>query len=676
MRSSTRHRAAPTVCLGVLLALITGCGGQPAGDAANPSGPPIAAVLTTAQPGQVVAHVKTLVQRRAESPTPPASTMDDQRVGIAVPLATATGGAQAADAMPSSSRTGTTVQELGVDEDDLLKSDGRAIYALRRARWEGGKSRPDQLQRFALQPDGRPAEPVTLDLPTDPQTHTSLRGLLLAPDHGRLALLGESNSWFAPDCPPDALCAMPAMIVYSAPKTTLQWVRTEDSQLIREQGLVIDGSLVGARSIGQHLYVVIRHSPRLEADRLPRTASAAEREAALAGLTFAEVMPGLSVNGEPATPVLDETDCHLQTGNESVELQITVLLAFDMASGSSRPSGRCFVGGTEALYMSPTSLYLATSRYPAQTLGGRVIYSDEARTDLHKFAVDGAQIRYRGSGEIAGHLGWDPQRAAYRMSEYQGDLRILSFTGSTGWATLADASDGTKPPSPATLTVLRDDPAGGGRLQTVSTLPNARRPAALGQPGEQLYGVRFHGTQAWLVTFRQVDPLYALDLSDPLDPRVRGELKIPGYSDYLFPLADGLLLGVGKDATDQGLLGGVKVALFDVADPATPTERGNLRLGERGSASGLDHSPHGIQLAAAGDTVRIALPVLLNDGRTAVPTQGLQRISVDRTDRSLKAGALLASPGDGWAELSSDRALLIGDRLYYWSHGQLLMQAW
>jgi hypothetical protein len=664
-----------TLCFGALL-LIAGCGSQPGSEPADPGATPIAAALTTAQPGQVLDHVKTLVQKRADSQTPALRAVGDDLVGIAVPLATATTAVRSAEAMPTSSATGTTVQELGVDEDDLLKSDGRAIYALRRASWEGGKSLPDQLQRFALQPDGQPAKPFTLDLPADLTTHTSLRGLLLAPDHDRLALLGESNTWFAPDCPPDALCAMPAMIVYSAPKTTLQWVRTADSQLVRERRLVIDGSLVGARSIGQHLYLVIRHSPRLEVERLPSTASAAERDAALARLSFAEVMPGLSVDGEPATPVLDETDCHLQTGNQSLDLQITVLLAFDMGSGSSRPSGRCFVGGTEALYMSPTSLYLATSRYPSQTFGGRVVFSAQARTDLHKFAVDGAQIRYRGSGEVVGHLGWDPQRAAYRMSEHQGDLRVLSFTGSTGWSREADASDGSQTPSPATLTVLREDPAESGRLMPVATLPNASRPAALGQPGEQIHGVRFYGEKAWLVTFRQVDPLYAIDLSDPLDPRVAGELKIPGYSDYLFPLADGLLLGVGKDATDQGLLGGVKVALFDVADPATPTERGSMQLGERGSASGLDHSPHGIQLAAVGDTVRVALPVLLNGGKTFSQTQGLQRIHVDRINRSLSAGALLASPAEGAPELSADRALLIGERLYYWSRGRLLMEAW
>lgn len=658
------------------LLLIAGCGGQPGSEPAGGSDTPIAAALTPARPGEVVEHVKTLVQRRAESFWASSSKVNQDLSGVEVPIALATAATQPVDAQISSSATGTTVQELGVDEDDLLKTDGRTIYALRRASWQTGLALLDQLQRFELQPDGRPAQPVTLELKADSKTYTSMRGLLLAPDHGRLALLGESNTWFAPDCPPNATCALPAMIVYTAPKTTLQWVRTADTQLSLEQRLVIDGHLVGARSIGQYLYLAIRHSPRLEVERLAGLATAEERAAAIARLTFQEIIPGLSVDGAPARPVLDETDCHLQTGNQSLELQITVLLAFDMASGSSQPTGRCFVGGTEALYMSPTSLYLATSRYMTQTIAGRIEYSAQARTDLHKFAIEGGQIRYRGSGEIAGHLGWDPERAAYRMSEHEGDLRVLSFTGSTGWSRLADASDGLHAPSPATLTVLREDAAGTGRLMTVATLPNARRPAALGQPGEQIYGVRFHGTRAWLVTFRQVDPLYALDLSEPLDPKVVGELKIPGYSDYLFPLADDLLLGVGKDASDQGRLGGIKVALFDVADPATPIELGSLKLGERDSASGLDVSPHGIQLAAAGSTVRIALPVLLSDGQSVAQTQGLQRISVDRIHRGLSAGALFGSPPEGLADLSSDRALLLGERLYYWSRGRLQMQAW
>jgi uncharacterized secreted protein with C-terminal beta-propeller domain len=130
------------------------------------------------------------------------------------------------------------------------------------------------------------------------------------------------------------------------------------------------------------------------------------------------------------------------------------------------------------------------------------------------------------------------------------------------------------------VTVLR--PAG-DRLVTVG------RVGGLGR-GERIYGVRFIGDRGYVVTFRQVDPLYVLDLSDPQSPRVRGELKITGYSAYLHPISERLLLGVGQDATQQGMRLGPQVSLFDVGDPARPRMLSRLPLREAAfTAAEQDH---------------------------------------------------------------------------------------
>ena len=121
-------------------------------------------------------------------------------------------------------------------------------------------------------------------------------------------------------------------------------------------------------------------------------------------------------------------------------------------------------------------------------------------------------------------------------------------------------------PVPATegrLTVLRPGPDG--------VLTEIGHVDDLGV-GERVQSVRFTDDTAYVVTFRQVDPLFAIDVSDPTAPRVLGELKIPGFSEYLHPLGDGLLLGVGVDADDRGVTTGAKVSLFDVSDPARPVE--------------------------------------------------------------------------------------------------------
>ena len=103
-----------------------------------------------------------------------------------------------------------------------------------------------------------------------------------------------------------------------------------------------------------------------------------------------------------------------------------------------------------------------------------------------------------------------------------------------------------------------------GELEVVGTV------GGLGK-GEQIFSVRFMGDVGYVVTFRQTDPLYTIDLSDPANPTVVGELKILGYSAYLHPLGDGLLLGVGQDATEEGRTTGTQVSIFDVSDPANPT---------------------------------------------------------------------------------------------------------
>jgi hypothetical protein len=257
------------------------------------------------------------------------------------------------------------------------------------------------------------------------------------------------------------------------------------------------------------------------------------------------------------------------------------------------------------------------------------------------------------------------------MSEHEGDLRVVSFTGTQGWLTLADAASQSKAASPATLSILRPQSTT-GKLQLISTLPNAKYPNPLGLPGEQLYGVRFESMRAYLVTFRQTDPLYILDLSDPLDPRMVGELKMPGYSDYLFPLPGNLLLGIGKNATDNGQVLGVRVALIDLKMPSSPRELQVLNFGERGSSSGLDYSSHGINLLQVGNITRVALPLSLAQQSGSNYIQGLQTISIDVDIGSMKADKWMASTAStGWTDISNDRSVQIGDFVYYWSQNQL-----
>jgi uncharacterized secreted protein with C-terminal beta-propeller domain len=119
------------------------------------------------------------------------------------------------------------------------------------------------------------------------------------------------------------------------------------------------------------------------------------------------------------------------------------------------------------------------------------------------------------------------------------------------------------PPTEGRLTVL--EPAADGKLTEIGSIED------LGV-GEEVQSVRFLGDTAYVVTFRRTDPLYAIDLSDPANPTALGELKITGFSEYLHPVGDGLLLGIGREATEDGMDTGFKASLFDVSDPTDPTE--------------------------------------------------------------------------------------------------------
>ena len=138
------------------------------------------------------------------------------------------------------------------------------------------------------------------------------------------------------------------------------------------------------------------------------------------------------------------------------------------------------------------------------------------------------------------------------MDEYEGTLRVVTTDEHPWWG-----SSEVPESSVVTMQLLGND------LVQIGSV------SGLGK-NEHVYAVRFIQDKGYVVTFRQIDPLYVVDLSDPRDPTVEGELKINGYSAYLHPIGEDLLLGVGQDATEQGRVLGTQVSVFDVSDPADP----------------------------------------------------------------------------------------------------------
>ncbi|MEC7991893.1 MAG: beta-propeller domain-containing protein, partial [Pseudomonadota bacterium] len=140
----------------------------------------------------------------------------------------------------------------------------------------------------------------------------------------------------------------------------------------------------------------------------------------------------------------------------------------------------------------------------------------------------------------------------------------------------------------------------------VGQLPNSARPDEIGKPNEDLYGVRFVDNRAYLVTFERTDPLYTIDLSDPTDPYIVGELEVTGFSNFLHPVSDDLLLGLGQSADNR-----VKLELFDVSDVAAPVSRGVLTLGADLSwaYTAAEYDRHAFSYLVGDATDRLAIPL-------------------------------------------------------------------
>ena len=208
-------------------------------------------------------------------------------------------------------------------------------------------------------------------------------------------------------------------------------------------------------------------------------------------------------------------------------LGMLTVLTVDLAKGLEPVDSVAVMTDGRIVYASPESLYVATERWADRPTPERPTQEKSGvSTAIHKFDISSPmKTQYRGSGEVSGYL-----LSQWSLSEYRGVLRVVSTESPAWWGAGGETE--------SFLTTLRQRDGG---------LVQAGRIGGLGK-GERVYAVRFVGDVGYVVTFRQIDPLYTLDLADPEQPRVLGELKIPGYSAYLHPIGEDLLLGIGQDA--------------------------------------------------------------------------------------------------------------------------------
>jgi hypothetical protein len=433
--------------------------------------------------------------------------------------------------------SGTNVQEQGVDEADIVKVDAQGrLYILSGRRL---------LVLDAFPPAGLAQRPLaSLDL-ADGDGSFYAADFFLDEAAQRIVALGGRYGESGAE-------SMGVIIDISDPASP---------QIVRR--VSVDGALLQARRIGARVHRVSRYDvpipgwfygddaelailrddyfraqergDQTEAARI-KTAVRARIGSRVAETGASALLPRSRVDDSASTLACDAiAHPEVTTG-----LGLALIDSFDIDGSDHAVSG--VVNNAYMIYASTTNLYLAQSSFgwffePLQT----------EETVIYRLALpeSGAPL-YRGLAKLDGTV-----NNSYQLSEFEGSLRVA--------ATAQRALDDGRFEPVSAVSVF--DAGASGEMP----LRGAVRDLA---PGETVQGVRFIGERGFVVTFRQVDPLFALDLSNPAQPRVVSELKIPGFSSYLMPLGDDFLLTIGRAGTDEQLTGGVAIQLFDVADLA------------------------------------------------------------------------------------------------------------
>ncbi len=411
------------------------------------------------------------------------------------------------------SGTGTNVQVTGVDEADILKTDGEYLYYMT------GLDNASQVQII---------DPVSLETVSQIEGDPNYQfgELFVAEQH--LTVIYTDQVFATP------IEASAADLVYHWPSGSVK-VEVYDLQKIEKPTLVRsfeqDGSYVSSRMMNNTVYLVtskyvyddLTSTNVQPEDYLPVVCDAVGDKAAQPQTVHAN---DIAILPQPSVP------CY------------TTVSAIDMINTSEPVQTKSVLGSNGQLYMSQQNLYVMGEGYDNNT--------GENFTEVMKFAVEETQIDFTASAQIAGRI--DNQFSA---DEYEGNFRIATTAFTNG------STDNR-------ITILDEE------FHTIGELSGLA-------PGEQIYSVRFMGDMGYVVTFKNVDPLFAVDLSDPANPTVLGQLKIPGFSEYMHPIDQNTLIGVGRNTValaDGGVAQlGLKLSMFDVSDPQNPRESHKFLIG-------------------------------------------------------------------------------------------------
>ncbi len=434
--------------------------------------------------------------------------------------------------------SGTTIQEEGVDESDVIKTDGTYLYLIDDSQYERSIVRIVKMD-----------DPANMAIVGSIELNGAGRDLYLIGD--RLVALTATYGGFyysdgfavgGPDIAFDDMGIEPAPGIIpelERPKTIVSVIDVTDrNNPAIETSASFEGNNISSRMISGVLHLVVANYPQYYFDILPLGTDEVES----VEMTADALLPDFETTGP---------DGETRTGNLVAAGSVyhpvaedgfgmVTLISMDVTAGGEFES-LGVLAQPGLVYASTDAIYMTDTQYD---------FTGEMRetTDLYKFALGEDGVTLTASGQVPGRV-----LNQYSMSEYEGRLRIATTVG----ATFDENGESESSNNVYVLEQAEDALAVVGSIEGIA-------------PGETIQSARFVGNRGFVVTFEQIDPLFTLDLSEPTNPVVVGELKVPGFSTYIVPMDENHLLTVGQYIPENGFGWGVQLSIFDITDFANP----------------------------------------------------------------------------------------------------------
>ena len=464
---------------------------------------------------------------------------EDLAFGLGAPTATK----QAAESGVSADYSQTNIQVTGVDEADIVKTDGQYIYTV---------SNNNVFIARAYPPDkAQLVSKIEIENGTPSELFIEGRNLLVFGTRSQ-EIISEQKK---------AAEIMPPYPYYQNLTFVEIYNLANPEKPVLKRKLEFEGTYSSSRKINNYVYFVLNSYPDYRIFAENTNTRPPDEPVPLYRDVSGQDLNKTDVSFTTLTGCTDVAYIEPIVSNQYVSV-----ISLPIDDYKKEIAKEVILGSSENIYASLENLYIANTTWQSYEAGfwdELLGTGPEEKTNIYKFSLNKGEISYQGKTEVPGTI-----LNQFSMDEYKNHFRIATTIGHV-------SRTGDK--STNNVYILDKDLKQVGSIEDIA-------------PGEKFYSTRFMGDRAYLVTFKKVDPFFTVDLSNPANPKILGKLKIPGYSDYLHPYDNNHIIGIGKETVEaeEGNFAwyqGMKMAIFDVTDVENPKEKFKTIIGDRGTDS-------------------------------------------------------------------------------------------